>query len=125
VSDIVERLRQMGDWIEPKVWQHDPTAWEAADGIERLRKEVDFVLADRAKQIERKNAGIEWLRDNLDRMRLTAETFAAKAGQARNDALEEAVKVADAWRESAWQDEFFAGQTIAAAIRALKEKADE
>jgi hypothetical protein len=72
---------------------------------------------------------IERRRDNLEKMRLTAETFAANAGQARNGALEEAAKVADAVSTTDWKggDEWAAGfvdgkNAAAAAIRALKEK---
>jgi hypothetical protein len=73
---------------------------------------------------------IERLRDNLEKMRLTAETFAAEVERLRaqvntNWISDRAIHRSDALEEAAKWLEECEGQEIADAIRALKEKSDE
>lgn len=53
------------------------------------------------------------------------ECLTAALASARNDALEEAAKVAGGWLESSWVDEVFAARSIADAIRSLKTEGGE
>ena len=78
------------------------------DIVERLRDPKPLPW----RYIEEAADEIERLRDNLDKMRLTAETFAERAGTARDEALEEAANVAM----------HRGNREIAVAIRTLKEK---
>jgi predicted RNase H-like nuclease (RuvC/YqgF family) len=54
MTDIVERLRA----TEPNARDMQ----DAADEIERLRAQLDFVMQDRAKEVARRDAEIERLR---------------------------------------------------------------
>src|SRR5262245_31477713 len=38
--DIVDQLGELGEWIEPKVWQQHPIATAAQDEIKRLRMQL-------------------------------------------------------------------------------------
>lgn len=40
MSDIVDRLREQGEWRNDKAWDGCPIAEEAADEITRLREEI-------------------------------------------------------------------------------------
>lgn len=64
MSDVVERLRQIGEWTEPKVWEHDPTALEAAKEIEWMRD----IRQVQENAIEAKDKEIERLREELERI---------------------------------------------------------
>jgi hypothetical protein len=105
LADEITRLRGIPDW---KIGEGKPCDKDAE--IERLLQELkDAITASEAKdryikqlelQIERLRADaaagwdkceerrleIERLRDNLEKMRLTAETFAVRAEKARLDA---------------------------------------
>lgn len=100
MTDIVERLRAHFRLNSEMMAERK----EAADEIERLRGEVERLLAREATEAPVR----ELIRQD-----------------ARSDALEEAAKVADGEYFTADSEGIFDGPYIAAAIRALKENTGE
>ena len=108
MTDLAERLRNLADWHGPEA---AALMREAADEIERLRELFRKDGEDHAARVK------ELVKQHETRMTRYAEEI-ERLRAARNDALEEAAKVA-------WEHDDDVGAVIADAIRALKEKTHE
>jgi regulator of replication initiation timing len=105
MTDIVDRLRI---WAGSAALERDLV--EAADEIERLRKTIDDMETEQHESNNLQWREIERLRERVHYAEGTADTNIARANEARSDALELAVKVAERWQVK-W---------VADDIRALK-----
>jgi hypothetical protein len=67
--DLVKRLRENGTWTSDKVWESHPDCAEAADAIEHLMNEIDFLDEDwrkDKKRIEELEAALKPFADASD-----------------------------------------------------------
>jgi citrate synthase len=112
MTDIVERLRKLHAMTQIELGLEAADALEAKDAeIEQRKEENDHLgvtIEELQAEIERLQAYIDGAipNDEAGVQNLLAKT--------RNDALEEAAKVADDWEE-------LSGKNLASLIRALKE----